>query len=232
MHPARKSLFNVEVGLAADAGVIFFISNPFKTDTKEQKLLATALDLMGFGAILSVVDALYMINEGDVEGLYSMLFSEVKGAIFDKVKAGSAYNELAVDLYTGMALAEKVGLDILKDQQGPIAAMEESIFKQLRNAFSWKPGQLVILRGYGYQKLFEAKEAVEEKPEFEVALFGDDNPGKDPGGQKIEIPAIEGKYTVDDKRRTASLKNGFISIYIIPQGMKVSSEDAMEMMRY
>ncbi len=61
---------------------------------------------------------------------------------------------------------------------------------------------------------------------------GDDNPGKDPGGQKIEIPAIEGKYTVDDKRRTASLKNGFISIYIIPQGMKVSSEDAMEMMRY
>ncbi len=144
---------------------------PIQNRTKEQKLLATALDIMGFGANLSVVDALYMINEGDVEGLYSMLFSEVKGAIFDKVKAGSAYNELAVDLYTGMALAEKVGLDILKDQQGPIAAMEESIFKQLRNAFSWKPGQLVILRGYGYQKLFEAKEADEEKPEFEVALF-------------------------------------------------------------
>ena len=185
MHPARKALFNIEVGVAADAGIIFFVSNPFKRDTKEQKLLATALDLMGFGAILSVVDALYMINDGNAEGLYSMLFSEAKGVIFDKVKAGSAYNELAVDLYTGMALAEKVGLDILKDQHGPIAAMEESIFKQLRNAFSWKPGQLVILRGYGDQKLYEISSGSKEteKSTFETALFGSETET----GDKIQV---------------------------------------------
>ncbi|NQU35910.1 MAG: Ig-like domain-containing protein, partial [Bacteroidetes bacterium] len=41
-HPAHKALFNVETGMAADAMQIFFISNPFATETKDAKLLATA----------------------------------------------------------------------------------------------------------------------------------------------------------------------------------------------
>jgi len=62
-----------------------------------------------------------MINNGDTEGLYNALFSEVKGVIIKKVGDRSAYNELAVDLYSGMALAEKVGFEIMKDQTGTLS---------------------------------------------------------------------------------------------------------------
>ncbi len=183
-HPARKAYFNIHTGIDADAAKIFFISNPFKPQTREGKLLATALDLMGYGAILSVTDALFAINNGDVESLYSLLFSEVKGKMFEKVASNSAYNELAVDMYSGMALAEKVDQEIMKDQTGPIANMEGSIFKQLYTTFNLKPGQLIILRGNGDQKLFENKES-------DVA-------------ENNEIPVKENSYVSDEGIHTTS----------------------------
>ena len=211
-HPARKAYFNIHTGIDADAAKIFFISNPFKPQTREGKLLATALDLMGYGAILSVTDALFAINNGDVESLYSLLFSEVKGKMFEKVASNSAYNELAVDMYSGMALAEKVDQEIMKDQTGPIANMEGSIFKQLYTTFNLKPGQLIILRGNGDQKLFENKES-------DVA-------------ENNEIPVKENSYVSDEGIHTTSLKLGNRTIYIIPVGMKVRHENAIEMKIY
>ncbi len=238
-HPARTAFFNIQTGMSADWDQIFFLSNPFKQDSKEDQLCAAALGVMGMGTFLSVNDALHMINTGDVDGLFSILFSEVKGGILDKVKVGSAYKELAVDLYTGMALAEKIGLEILKDKTGPITAMEGAIFNQLHNAFNWEAGQIVILRGYGDQKLFEETEAEEKdkdagKSNFALAISGSESnpPEGNTASNKLEIPTTEKGYKVDEERKTSSLKNGYISIYIIPANMKVSSENAIEMKRY
>ncbi|NQU35909.1 MAG: Ig-like domain-containing protein [Bacteroidetes bacterium] len=246
-HPARKALFNVEIGLPADAMQIFFISNPFATETKDAKLLATALDIMGFGAILSVTDALYKINNGDAEGLYSALFSEVKGVIFDKVKKGSAYNELAVDLYSGMALAEKIGFEIMHDKTGTLTEMEGTIFKSLYNSFKWNPGQLVVLMGDGNQVLIEEVELSPKDKEVNmvVSAFNLENNGSAQGdpensdllvqameNNKNVIPARANEYVSDKKRNTTSLKSGNVSIYVIPATMKVRSENAIEMKRY
>ncbi len=78
-HPARTAFFNIETGMSTDLGQIFFLSNPFRQDTKESQLCGAALGVMGMGTFMSVNDALHMINTGDVDGLFSILFSEVKG---------------------------------------------------------------------------------------------------------------------------------------------------------
>ena len=246
-HPARKALFNIQTGMAADEMKIFFISNPFSTQTKEAKLLATALDVMGFGAILSVTDALYKINSGDTEGLYNALFSEIKGVIFEKVGDRSAYNELAVDLYSGMALAEKVGFEIMKDKTGTLSQIEGTIFKSLYESFDWKEGQIVILMGDGNQILMEE---VEQSPDEEQlnkvkSVFNINEPIPNNStndnsdillaaieSNKYVIPATENKYISDKKRNTTSIKSGNIIVYIIPSNMKVRAENHIEMKRY
>ncbi len=146
-----------------------------------------------------------------------------------------------------MALAEKIGLEILKDQKGPITQMEETIFNQLRNVYKLEPKQIVILRGYGDQKLFEVLEIEDDindpnagKSNFANAISTYDpnttetksKPAGEQNKNKVEIPAVEGKYTLDEERKVSSLKNGYISTYFIPYNMKVSSENAIEMKRY
>lgn len=238
-HPARKAYFNIQTGMAADWGQIFFVSNPFNIDSKDDQLMSVALNVLGLGSFLSLTDAMYMINTGDVDGLFFTLFSEVKGGLLNKAKASSAYHDLTVNLYTGMAIAEKVGLEILKDQKGPIAEMEEAIFNQLYSVYKWEPGQLVILRGFGDQKLFEEAAPIEKdkdagKSNFALAISGSESKPTEESqaSAKVEIPTTEGKYMIDEKRETSSLKNGYMSIYIIPADMKVSSENAIEMKRY
>ncbi len=225
--------------MAADWGQIFFVSNPFNIDSKDDQLMSVALNVLGLGSFLSLTDAMYMINTGDVDGLFFTLFSEVKGGLLNKAKASSAYHDLTVNLYTGMAIAEKVGLEILKDQKGPIAEMEEAIFNQLYSVYKWEPGQLVILRGFGDQKLFEEAAPIEKdkdagKSNFALAISGSESKPTEESqaSAKVEIPTTEGKYMIDEKRETSSLKNGYMSIYIIPADMKVSSENAIEMKRY
>ncbi|MCX6238844.1 MAG: Ig-like domain-containing protein [Bacteroidia bacterium] len=247
-HPARKAYFNIKNGLPADATQIYFLTNPLNTETRESKIFATALDLMGIGALLSVTDAMYKINSGDSEGLFGMLFSEIKGVIFDKIKSGSAYNELAIDLYTGISLAEKVDFEIMKDKTGPIAGMEKAIFEKLYNTFTWESGQLVILRGDGSQKLFEDtgpsanqnKDLSIGKGNFKISISGF---GKKPtdvinkisqtnSSANLEIPAKELSFTRDEKRKTTSLKKGNVSIFVIPRDMKVRHENASEIKIY
>jgi len=238
-HPARTAFFNIETGMSDDLSQIFFLSNPFKQYSKEDQLCAAALGVMGMGTFLSVNDALYMINTGDVDGLFSILFSEVKGGILDKVKVGDAYKELAVDLYTGMALAENVGLTIMKDQTGPITAFEGVIFDQLKSAFEWEPNQVVIITGYGDQKLYAVSGPAEEeknagKSNFAIAVgaVADDPEEKNTHPPDREIPTTEGDYLYDEELNTTSLKNKYTSVYIIPADMKVRAENALEMKRY
>ncbi len=246
-HPARKALFNLQTGLPAEEMHIFFINNPFNTESKDAKLLATALDVMGFGAILSVTDALYKINNGDTEGLYNALFSEVKGVIFEKVGEQSAYNQLAVDLYSGMALAEKVGFEIVHDKTGTLTQIEGSIFKSLYETFQWDKGQIVILVGDGNQILMEEVELSpnEEQLNKVKSIFNMNEPIPGSGtnnkpdkllaameSNKNVIPASENKYISDKKRNTTSIKSGSITVYIIPSNMKVKAKNHIEIKRF
>ena len=246
-HPARKAHFSLQTGMAASTFEIYFLSNPLNTETREAKLLAVALDLMGVGALLSVTDAMYKINSGDSEGLFNQLFSEIKGVMFDKVKAGSAYNELGVDLYTGMALAEKVGLEIMKDETGVLTSLENTIFNSLYNSFNWKPGQLVILYGDGNQELMiddkenksktemsRMKEVLKNSTsEFDKIIakaLNKFDKSESSAGENIQNQ--EKSFIQDKQNNTTSLKSGNISVYIIPQDMKVSAKNAIKMKRY
>jgi formylglycine-generating enzyme len=209
-HPARQAHFNLQTGLAADALQIFFISNPFAPHSPEARLLLTTLDLMGFGTVMSVVNALDAINRGATDELYGLLFSEIKGAMLDKVKEGSAYKELAVDLYTGMALAEKVGLEIMKDQTGPLASMDAAILARLKETFSMGHRQLLVLYGDGQQRLYTVED----------------------GEAGREIAVQEGVYIEDQGGEIISLKNGNVSIFLIPEGMEVSCDENSLIKRY
>jgi len=117
-HPAAKAYFNIRTGLPADALQIFFLENPFKADTPEAKILRTALDLMGFGTVMSVVDAMYAINSGSTKDLFSLLFSEAKGAVLSKTGDISAVHKQNVEIYSSIALAEKIDFEIRKDRKG------------------------------------------------------------------------------------------------------------------
>jgi hypothetical protein len=211
-HPARESYFNLQTDLPADAFQIFFISNPFGGHSYEAKMMLTALDVMGFGTVLSVVNAMDAINRGSTDELYGILFSEVKGAMLSKVKEGSAYKELAVDLYTGMALAEKVGLEIMRGETGVVTAFEATVFDKLMETFNLKAGQLVVVTGDGTQQLYE------------------DNQGTNVQGSPI--PVKEKSFVEDAKKNITSLKNGPVSIYIVPPGMKVRTDENSRMIRY
>ena len=248
-HPARKAFFNIQTGLPADAMQIFFINNPFNTDTREAKLLATALDLMGFGALISIPDALFKINSGDTDGLFTMLFSEIKGVMLDKAKAHSTFSEEAVSAYTSLTLAEKIDFEIRKDKTGPIAGMEASLYRNLMKSYNLTSGQLVILKGNGNQKLIEEKEYSPPSDKKEVNVIKGvlkisisgldkktsetiDKVGKSIHDAESEIPAGENSFTFDDKRNISSFKKGGVTIFIVPADMNIRNENATEMKRY
>jgi len=138
-----------------------------------------------------------------------------------------------------MALAENVGLTIMKDQTGPITAFEGAIFDQLKSAFEWEPNQVVIMKGYGDQKLFAVSGPSEEeknagKSNFAIAggATGDNPEETNAHSPDREIPTKEGEYMHDKELNTTSLKNRYTSVYIIPADMKVRAENAIEMKRY
>ena len=132
--------------------------------------------------------------------------------MLSKVKEGSAYKELAVDLYTGMALAEKVGLEIMRGETGVVTAFEATVFDKLMETFNLKAGQLVVVTGDGTQQLYE------------------DNQGTNVQGSPI--PVKEKSFVEDAKKNITSLKNGPVSIYIVPPGMKVRTDENSRMIRY
>lgn len=208
-HPAARTYFNIRTGLPADAMQIFFLENPFRADTAEAKILRTALDVMGFGTVMSVVDAMYAINNGNVKELFSLLFSEAKGAILSKTGDISAAKKQMVDAYSSIALAEKIDFEIRKDRTGPIAAMEEGIFESLLDAFGLEKGQLVVLRGRGEQKLSVQTEK----------------------GPK-QIPSKEREYFTDAETGITSLRSGESAFFIIPRDMTVEAGSESEFSRF
>ncbi|MFA5849213.1 MAG: Ig-like domain-containing protein [Bacteroidales bacterium] len=252
-HPASKSFLTINTGVDADKFKIFINLNPFGPHSKYTQALREALAYK-YGTVISIVDALDAINRGDVEGLYGLLFGEIKGAILDKVKSKSAFNEEIVEGYSKIALAEKIHFDILRDRSGYLAQLDAAVFKQLSNVFNANPCQIIILTGVGTQKLFEdlkasqpedsksdeTKETATIKDKLKVAaeVTGKvaSNTIKQIGnvirGSGKEIPVKEGAFVNDDKRKTISFKNGATTIYLIPTGMNVRYENAFEIKKY
>ncbi len=214
-YPTAKALFNLQTDMPADAVYIFFIKNPLRPQTKEAELLALALDVMGFGALVSVVDALEAINRGDSDALFSMLFSQITDRIMGQAKDRSpAFNEI-MEAYGHISMAEKIDFEIRKGKTGPIATMEQHLFDALGTAFDHAKRTLVILSGDGSQRLLE----LPETDPYEIP-------------SEIEIPAVDNSLYHDQERGVFSLRKGNISYYLIPSDMNVTYENMDEMKQF
>ncbi len=157
-HPASKAFLTITTGVDADLFKIFINLNPFGPHSTYTKALREALGYK-YGTVVSIVDALDAINRGDTEGLYKLLFSEIKGALLDQTKKIGNVSEEMVDAYSNIAFAEKILYDIMQDETGPIARADEVIFNQLKGVFNSNPGRIVILKGDGKQRLLVEERA-------------------------------------------------------------------------
>jgi hypothetical protein len=233
-HPAAKAFLTLETGINADQLKIFVNLNPFAPQTKNQQILREALAYK-YGTVVSITDALDAINRGDVDQLYRLLFGEIKSAILEKVSDYSVNNKEAVETYTQLSLAEKLQCDILHDESGPLAHMDEKVYGQLRSAFSDLNSRLIILSGEGDQQLLIEKSGsgnsgkskvkfslggLDAKTEESINKFGNALKKK---GKKV--PLKEGGFVFDPGLNSYSLKKGNLSYYMIPADCSISHEN-------
>lgn len=234
-HPATKAFLTMESGIEADRFKIFVNLNPFAPQTKNQQILREALSYK-YGTVVSITDAVDAINRGDVDKLYHLLFGEIKSAILNQVSNFSDYTQKAAETYTQLALAEKVQYDIIHNESGPLAQMDNDVYVQLKSAFNNIPGQLIILSGDGNQQLLLEKAQQENKTNSKIKFsFGGFDDKTKESFSKIEkafkkkgkeVTVMEGEFVFDDELKTYSLKKGNITYYLIPEGSTFSFENA------
>ncbi len=252
-HPAQIACLTLNTGISAETMDLFINLNPFLPHDKRLQLLR---EILAFkcGTVVSVLDALDAINRGNTDDLWFLLFGELKSAMLNKVGEKSADAKLMVDSYSKLTLAEKITQNILQDKEGILAKTDKAVFAQLKRAFSTVGGQVVVLIGEGNQKLFVDKNApansAASKPEekkglslfkgnVNISLSGISKKtnetlgsiAKAVKGGSDEIPAGD-DFVTDKKLKTSALKRGNVSVYIIPDGMRVRSENASEMKIY
>lgn len=240
-HPASKAFLTLTTGVDADLFKIFINLNPFGPHSTYTKALREALGYK-YGTVVSIVDALDAINRGDIEGLYKLLFSEIKGALLDQTKKVGTNTEEMVDTYSNIAFAEKILFDIMQDKSGPIARADEVIFNQLKGVFNSNPGQIVILKGDGKHRLMieeradtDPKQTTEQKPsqnsKFKIAVSGLEGLKKAAGDAiklikgATEVPARDREFFTDNKLNTCSYKNGNTTIYLVPAKYNLKPEN-------
>lgn len=246
-HPGAKAYFNLQTGMAADALYIFFVQNPLKPQTREAEVFSFALNLLGMGTLISVVDAMDAINRGDSDALFNILFSEVKGFFIDQAKEKSPDFKKVMDSYARISMAETIAKEIGSNMNGAVAGMEKQLYSKLiRNADNANE-QVIILQGNGAQKLFLAKseKGGEEgvnlfKGKVNIKISGIDDKTKETAGKikKLaaskgkEVNAYENKLHFDSETGITSLKKGDKSYFIVPAGIEVSYENAVMMHKY
>ncbi|HNQ68665.1 MAG TPA: Ig-like domain-containing protein [Bacteroidales bacterium] len=234
----KKSYFNLTTGLAADAIYIYFIQNPLKPQTREAEVFAYALNLMGMGTLISVVDAMDAINKGDTDALYNTIFSEIKSYFFDLAKDKSPDFKITMDAYSRICIAENI-VEEMKRYVKDIDKDYDKLLSRLVTSFDGKTEQLIILKGNGNQKLsiLDNTDKGEEgvnlfKGKINIKIDGVDDKTKEnvskiikPKDKFIEVPAYENKLYYDNEKRISSLKSGNHSFYIIPTGMEYQIEN-------
>jgi len=254
-HPRRSAFVSIPTGLPASTFRIYFLSNPLGPHTEMARFGRLILntisfgELGGLGAILSIADAATAINTGDAEALANVMLSAVKEKVLGDAgkKAGITGERFAT--YNNMSMAEQYVSYALTthSDKGLIAQMENKILSGIAGAGSGDDKQMVVLKGDGNQKLIveagqkpESKASKTLKDNFKISIKGFDKKTteflekfkKKDNNKGEEIPFAEGKYTYDEKLNTVSLKNGNVSIYVIPIRLKVMSENTLEMKTY
>jgi len=88
--------------------------------------------------------------------------------------------------------------------------MDAAILARLKETFSMGHRQLLVLYGDGQQRLYTVED----------------------GEAGREIAVQEGVYIEDQGGEIISLKNGNVSIFLIPEGMEVSCDENSLIKRY
>lgn len=249
-HPATKTYFNLQTDMPADALYIYFVNNPLRPQTPEAEWYAFALDFMGMGTLISVVDAMDAINRGDTEALFDIMFSELKGFFMDQAKDRSPDFKTVMDGYSRITMAKTVLEEIEKSISGVASQLEHQLFSRLATNIDNEKEELIILKGTGDQKLFltsadeETSGSNRKKGRglfgglINIQITGVDEKTQDRISKLIgrkkeaEIPAYENRLHVDKGLGIYSLKSGNVSYFIIPAGLEVDYENATEMLRY
>jgi hypothetical protein len=244
-NPRKTAYLSIPTGLAADAFSIWFVSNPFGPHTPEARFFRTVLSTVsigeygGFGAIISLADAASAINQGDADALVNVMLSEIKSKVLSDVAEGKGLTAERVELYNNMAMAEQYVSFALTGEtdQGLIAQMESKLLTGIADLGKREDYKMVVLKGNGAQQLFvrdESSSSNKFKDKIGIKITGVDEKteemidkvGKKIKGKGKEVPVEEGKYIYDDKLNTISLKNGNVSIYMIPSEFEISCENA------
>jgi hypothetical protein len=248
-HPGAKAYFNLQTGMAADALYIFFVQNPLKPQTREAELFSFTLNLLGMGTLITVADAMDAINRGDTDALFNILFSEVKGFFIDQAKDRSPDIKKVMDSYARLSMAETIAKEVGNNMNGAVAGMEKQLYSRLAKNADNGTEQVIILKGNGSQKLFVKKSGEGEgggegvnllKGKVNIKISGIDDKTKETAGKIMnpaaskgkEVTVHENKLYFEPETGISSLKKGNVSYYIIPAGMEVSYENAVEMKKF
>jgi hypothetical protein len=233
-HPASRAYITIETGLSANALDIFINENPFGPHSPEARLLRNVLNYK-CGSVLSITDALDAINRGDTEGLFRILFSEVKSFLLEQ--AGSLGDKSAeiIGKYSTIAYAEQFYTDMAREPDGPLAQIDNIVYEQLKQQLGGGVsfGKIVILEGDGRQELFVTKEA---ENSAKSSSEGSAESSKKKGNSEkksvfgIKITGIDKKTEESLKKTAEALKeaaNLFKGSKIVPaaEGKFVLDED-------
>lgn len=246
-HPRRSALISVPTGIPAESFMVWFASNPLGPHTplsRFARLLLSTVSLGkygGFGAILSLADAAFAINSGNTEELVTIMLSEIKGKYSGEVADKGGLSGELINLYDNIAITEQYvsfGITSYADLN-LVSQMESRILTEVARAGinSAQSIKMVVLVGEGSQKLFMEHKPESKQSNFKISITGIDKKTSDffeklggkanEKGKYIEIPVAEGKFTHDEQLNTYSLKNGNVSVYILPGGTVTTSENAV-----
>ncbi|MCK9303858.1 MAG: hypothetical protein PHP30_07915 [Bacteroidales bacterium] len=253
-HPGRSAFLSVPTGIPAETFMVWFASNPLGPHTPMARfgrmLLSTITlgEYGSFGSVLSLVDAAFAINSGDAEGLVSIMLSEIKGQVTDDMAQKVGLSGELATLYKNISIAEQYvtyGLTTYSDV-GLVAEMESRILSAVAKTSldALKSLKLIVLVGDGTQELHmehesqpkqESKLSKALKDNIKIKITGIDQKTADFLGKLgvkskekenyVLVPAVDGKYLYDHELKAISLKNGKVSVFMVPAAVATKSEN-------
>lgn len=202
-------ILSIPCGVPADEWVIFYLDDPFGPNTKQARIFREILDIMGYGVLLKPTEITTALNKGDFEGLMASLVGLAHGKLIDKIKDvyGGLLPAELMDAYADLTITERM-LAVCFDLSTADSRREEELVKKLMAQTKLKGLKLVTVVGTGTQAL-KNKKTGELIPASEGAIVG----------------ALEGPGTL-------SLRQGKLSIYIVPVDLEVEPVGAASVHEY
>jgi hypothetical protein len=246
-RPRSSAFLSVTTGVPADAASIFLLENPLGPHTPEARLARTILSTFsikvggtswgGFGLIVALADAAHAINTGDTDALVELALGEIKGQVFGDIADGKSPAATRFTRYNQLTLAEKYASLALTshEDRGLFAAVDQRILSSLASLATTQGQRLVILQGNGSQALQIPATANPARPAAHpvarnllgrVARQVLDSPEIEQlldaatGTTRPATPPLqEGRILEDSSTGITSLKQGNLSLYLIPKDL-------------